>query len=379
MESSPTTLLPVATSVDAALPATQILQNTGNFAENSGGSTSGLFALLLGQLTIEEPIATPVTEGTGQLLPQLRTELPEQSLPVSGNALPLQLLADTDAEVIDQVMTQAMRPEQVPVLQPLPVMPQPLSNDRGIQVVTRQVTAPLRPEISTITDFEQATRPQIRVQLQSSPEPMAEIRQAPVTDLLAEELPVLQQSTPSTTTTATTTPVMTSIAPAVTATGPAPSTPTTAPQPSYTLQQPVADPQWGSELGQRLLLMNDKGIGRAELRMNPPELGPVEVRISVANDDARVAFQVQHGATREALEQAMPRLREMFASQGLNLSDANVSEQPTQQQAQAGQSGDGSDDDAGDDTFEKMALEEFADDPEQIKQATVDGLIDAYA
>ena len=56
----------------------------------------------------------------------------------------------------------------------------------------------------------------------------------------------------------------------------------------------------------------------------PEELGPVEVRISVRESDATVTFVAPHADARAALEQAMPRLREMLAAQGLALADSAV-------------------------------------------------------
>ena len=73
--------------------------------------------------------------------------------------------------------------------------------------------------------------------------------------------------------------------------------------------------------------MTQKGLETGSLRVSPEHLGPVEVNISVQNGDASVWFAANHPDTRAALEQALPRLREMFASQGMNLADSGVSRQ----------------------------------------------------
>lgn len=90
--------------------------------------------------------------------------------------------------------------------------------------------------------------------------------------------------------------------------------------------QPVGDQEaWSKGLGERLLLMVDKGLQSARLRLHPEHLGPMEIRIHVDEDGAtRVLFSAHHGQTRETLEQTIPRLHELFAEQGLNLSQANV-------------------------------------------------------
>jgi flagellar hook-length control protein FliK len=63
----------------------------------------------------------------------------------------------------------------------------------------------------------------------------------------------------------------------------------------------------------------------AELHLNPPELGPLQITLTLSNDQASAQFVSQHAAVREAIETAMPRLREMLAEGGITLGNANVS------------------------------------------------------
>jgi len=92
---------------------------------------------------------------------------------------------------------------------------------------------------------------------------------------------------------------------------------------------------WGQEVGSRVKWMVNSQIQSAELKMNPAHLGPVEVKISVQNDQAIIHFSAQNGAVREALDSAMPRLREMLGDNGVNLADVDVSDQSFAQQQQA--------------------------------------------
>lgn len=93
---------------------------------------------------------------------------------------------------------------------------------------------------------------------------------------------------------------------------------------------PVLDPLGDQDalsqgLGERLLLMADKGLQSATLKLQPEHLGPMEIRIRVDDDgSAQVHFSAHHSQTRDALESAIPRLRELFAEQGLSLMQANV-------------------------------------------------------
>jgi flagellar hook-length control protein FliK len=78
--------------------------------------------------------------------------------------------------------------------------------------------------------------------------------------------------------------------------------------------------------------MAKEGIQQAEMKMNPANLGPVEVKLHVQNDQASVTFLAQHSTTREALEQALPKLRDSFAENGIQLTHAEVGQQQHQQQ-----------------------------------------------
>lgn len=81
---------------------------------------------------------------------------------------------------------------------------------------------------------------------------------------------------------------------------------------------------WSAGLGQRLLMMAENGVEVARLRLTPAHLGPLEIHVNVEEDRAQVWFGAQHSQTRDALESALPRLREMFAEQGLELTQADV-------------------------------------------------------
>ncbi|BAJ01408.1 flagellar hook-length control protein FliK [Shewanella violacea DSS12] len=77
---------------------------------------------------------------------------------------------------------------------------------------------------------------------------------------------------------------------------------------------------------QQLVTMVSQGIQHAEIRLDPPELGSLMVRIQVQGDQTQVQFHVVQHQTRDLVEQALPRLREMLAEQGLELTDSQVSQ-----------------------------------------------------
>jgi flagellar hook-length control protein FliK len=82
---------------------------------------------------------------------------------------------------------------------------------------------------------------------------------------------------------------------------------------------------WGQAVGDRIMWMVGKGVQAASIRINPPHLGPIQIQMSVQNEQASVQMVVQHGAVKEALDAAMPRLREMLNESNLQLVNVDVS------------------------------------------------------
>jgi len=93
-------------------------------------------------------------------------------------------------------------------------------------------------------------------------------------------------------------------------------------------------PQWSQAVGQRVLWMAAQNLSSAELRLDPPDLGPMQVKVSVHNDQISVNFTSAQATVREALDQGSARLREMFESEGLDLVNVDVSDQSEQQLAE---------------------------------------------
>jgi flagellar hook-length control protein FliK len=88
---------------------------------------------------------------------------------------------------------------------------------------------------------------------------------------------------------------------------------------------PLAEPELFVErLNQHVAIMLSEHSQFARIAVNPPELGPVEVRINVVGDEANIQIAAPHAATRDALQDALPRLRAALGDSGLALGDANV-------------------------------------------------------
>jgi len=99
--------------------------------------------------------------------------------------------------------------------------------------------------------------------------------------------------------------------------------PTFAPE----LQTPIADPSWATEAGGVVRLMVQDHISHAQLRIDPPELGPIEIRMTMEGDTAAITFHAAAAATRALLENHMPRLREAMQGVGVELGQATVGQQ----------------------------------------------------
>ncbi|MGL4836192.1 MAG: flagellar hook-length control protein FliK [Shewanella sp.] len=87
---------------------------------------------------------------------------------------------------------------------------------------------------------------------------------------------------------------------------------------------------------QQMIAMVSQGLQQAEIRLDPPELGHMLVKIQVQGDQTQVQFQVTQSQTRELVEQAMPRLRELLLEQGMQLADSHVSQGDQGQRREGG-------------------------------------------
>ncbi|KAF0813054.1 hypothetical protein IGB42_02450 [Andreprevotia sp. IGB-42] len=111
--------------------------------------------------------------------------------------------------------------------------------------------------------------------------------------------------------------------------------------PSHHVQETVGDSRWGDAVAQRVSLMLNKQEQHLEMQLNPPNLGPMEVKLTMAGDQASVTFTSQQASVREALAAATPKLTALLADQGITLANVQVASdslnQQAQQQQQAGQ------------------------------------------
>jgi flagellar hook-length control protein FliK len=107
--------------------------------------------------------------------------------------------------------------------------------------------------------------------------------------------------------------------------------------PGLSVNTPVGTPGWAGELAGKITYLVGAKTQSAELYLNPAHLGPVEVRIHIgADQQTSIAFAVAHTDTLNALESALPRLREMFSDNGVNVISCSVSAESFAHNSQQG-------------------------------------------
>lgn len=147
--------------------------------------------------------------------------------------------------------------------------------------------------------------------------------------------------------------------------------------------QPVPMQQggWGEQVVDRVMWLSSQNLKSAEIQLDPAELGRLEVRISMAQEQTQITFASANAGVREALEGQMHRLRELFTQQGMNLLDVNVSDQSLSRGWQ-GQEGDGNGRGAGGQDVSAGTDEELIAAASELKSAPLSGgrgMVDFYA
>lgn len=103
--------------------------------------------------------------------------------------------------------------------------------------------------------------------------------------------------------------------------------------PSYVMDTPVESDEWGAVFSKRINFLVKNSVQTAELRLDPPEMGRVNIKIKMSQDGAAaIQIHAQHANVRDAIETAMPRLRELLSEGGISMGNVDVSTQFSQRQ-----------------------------------------------
>ncbi len=141
-----------------------------------------------------------------------------------------------------------------------------------------------------------------------------------------------------------------------------------APVPVVQVATPVGSPEWPASFGNTVRILVSDQTQVARLRLSPEDLGPVDVRITLSDHRAEIAFAVSGPEARAAIQQALPQLRDLLADSGLQLGDTTFGDHRPAEQGGAS----GGDRPAGDDRAAGTAT------PVTLRPAAA-GLVDLYA
>ncbi|MFN4325861.1 MAG: flagellar hook-length control protein FliK [Azonexus sp.] len=101
-------------------------------------------------------------------------------------------------------------------------------------------------------------------------------------------------------------------------------------QPS-SIATPLHAPAWPQHFGEKLVWMARNDQQTAQINLNPPQLGPLQVTLHLNGDQATAVFASPHAEVRQAIESSLPQLRDMLSATGITLGDTNVGANLAQQ------------------------------------------------
>jgi len=93
----------------------------------------------------------------------------------------------------------------------------------------------------------------------------------------------------------------------------------------------LRESSWSQQFGEKIVWLAKNNQQSAQININPPELGPVQITLNLSGDQAKVVFASPHAEVRQAIESALPQLKEMLSSAGINLGQTNVGANMAQQ------------------------------------------------
>lgn len=151
----------------------------------------------------------------------------------------------------------------------------------------------------------------------------------------------------------------------------------TSPLPAMNMDRPG----WEQSFANNVSWMNSEKVQTANIRISPAELGPIEIKMTVKQDQLTLNINAHHALTRETLENAMPRLREVLANNGFNSVNVDVSGQQTNGGNAENSASTGSDWFGADEGSEFESEQDGSDliQPEQRMTMAGSGMVDTFA
>lgn len=104
---------------------------------------------------------------------------------------------------------------------------------------------------------------------------------------------------------------------------------------STTIETPLHTNDWSRSFGEKIVWLAKSDQQTAQININPPQLGPVQITLHMNGDQASAIFASPHAEVRQAIENSLPQLKEMLAGAGINLGQADVGANMAQQNREA--------------------------------------------
>lgn len=127
----------------------------------------------------------------------------------------------------------------------------------------------------------------------------------------------------------------------------------------------MQQPGWSKELTDKVMWMSSQNLKSAEIKLNPAELGRLDIRVQVGQEHTQITFASAHAGVRDSLDGQMHRLREMLEQQGMHNVDVEVSDQSRQERREQFAGSGGSRVDAADIADEELVAVSEVEQQEQ--------------
>lgn len=97
------------------------------------------------------------------------------------------------------------------------------------------------------------------------------------------------------------------------------------------IELPVGHAEWGDKVAGKLTWLTARNMSVAEIHLTPPDMGPMEVKVQVQQEQANITVHSANPVVREQLELHSQRLRDMLSEQGISLENFDVSDSGSDQ------------------------------------------------
>jgi flagellar hook-length control protein FliK len=97
------------------------------------------------------------------------------------------------------------------------------------------------------------------------------------------------------------------------------------------IDTPLHTSAWPQQFSEKVVWLAKNDLQSAQININPPQLGPIQITVNLSGDQATLAFASPHAEVRQAIENALPQLKEMLSTAGINLGQSNVGANLSQQ------------------------------------------------